>query len=502
MGLYLGIDFGTSTNYVTRWIEETKTIEPVHLGNYGESDVFPNVIYYETKENIIVGQTALKKGKLDNENCVWAIKRHIGEIGYSKYIPNLDQKLTSVEIARDIFRWIKKKVEEQYAGEPIESVVISVPFSYQNSERQIIKAAAVNAGLNVKGLIEEPVAAAFSFGLMEQARQNQKEKILVFDLGGGTFDVTIFDFVKQGDQEFSIRVLTTGGAKKLGGIDIDNILLNRICEMMETKYANQGYKFNEIPLDKRNREASRMRDLAVELKVHLSDSEEEEVFFESHAGEDLLLDETLDVETFNQYIKAFVVRVNDVVETTLDDADLTPEDIDRIILVGGTSNIPCISESLTKLFHKIPEKIKAPDMMVGEGAGIYCGMRFVENSLKCDVTIGVSHSIGIKIKGRFEVMIPRNTPYGSNSEFQVLPIPERKRGKDLKLNIYQGVVNDNQVIGKIVISKNIQDELSVNKIAVRLTTDINDGTVLYELYEKKSDGVIGERLCHDSLKGG
>lgn len=112
MGLYLGIDFGTSTNYVTRWIEETKTIEPVHLGNYGESDVFPNVIYYETKENIIVGQTALKKGKLDNENCVWAIKRHIGEIGYSKYIPNLDQKLTSVEIARDIFRWIKKKVEE------------------------------------------------------------------------------------------------------------------------------------------------------------------------------------------------------------------------------------------------------------------------------------------------------------------------------------------------------------------------------------------------------
>lgn len=496
MGLHLGIDFGTSTNYITRWNEDKKTVEPVELGAYGKGAVFPNVIYYESQDNIIVGDTAVKKGKLDIYNSVQAVKRHLEEKGYWRYIPNLGRKLSSTDIARDIFKWIKTKVEEKYGGEPIDDVVISVPFAYQNSERLKIKNAAVNAGLKVKGLIEEPVAAALSFGLLDSTTKGRKEKILVFDLGGGTFDVTIFEFQKKAEQNFMVRVLTTGGAKEMGGIDIDNLVVDRIREMMEHEYPE--YNLADISKDVLDKESAKMRDLAIELKENLSSDDEQDVFFESNINDALLLDESVDVDDFNQWIKEFVAQIEDVVDSTLNDADLEPQDIDRIILVGGTSNIPRIAESLEKFFHKAPEKIKEPNMLVGEGAGIYCGLRYVEKTLDCDIVIGVSHAIGIKTRGRFKVMIPRNTPYNTPSKFEILKV--KKQDRELELNVYQGTQINNQKIGKVVITEKIQEKLSNDCLAVRLNTDASDGTVIYELYDVKNN-MPDTLLIKEQLKG-
>lgn len=495
MGLHLGIDFGTSTNYITRWNEDKKTVEPVLLGGYGKGPVFPNVIYYESKDNVLVGDEAVRKGKLDIFNRVEAVKRHIEERGYWRYIPNLGMKLTSTEIARDIFRWIKKNIEEKYGGEPIDDVVISVPFAYQNSERLKIKNAAANAGLNVRGLIEEPVAAALSFGLLDSTTKGNKEKILVFDLGGGTFDVTIFEFQKKSELNFQIRVLTTGGAKEMGGIDIDNLMVDRIREMMESEYPE--YNLSDISQDMLDKESAKMRNIAIELKENLSYSDEEDVYFDSNII-DAALDETVEVDDFNQWLKEFVAQIEDVVESTLNDADLEAKDIDRIILVGGTSNIPRIAEALEEIFHKAPEKIKEPNMLVGEGAGIYCGLRYVEKTLDCDIVIGVSHAIGIKPNGRFKVMIPRNTPYNKPSDFEILKV--RKQDRELELNVYQGTSVNNQKIGKVVITKSIQNKLADNRLAIRLNTDASDGTVIYELYDVKND-MPDTLLTKEALKG-
>lgn len=136
MGLYLGIDFGTSTTYVTRWNEEKRMPEAVpNLGEYGKGDVFPNVIYYDSASEQLIGFPAQRKGTVDQLNYVTAIKRRLEERNYKRYLPNVGHELTAVEIARDCFACLKKKVEDNFGGEKISGVVISVPFAFQHNER-------------------------------------------------------------------------------------------------------------------------------------------------------------------------------------------------------------------------------------------------------------------------------------------------------------------------------------------------------------------------------
>ena len=499
MGLHIGIDFGTSTNYVVRWNEDTHAVEPVGLGGYGRSQIFPNVIYYENSDNFLVGDAAVRKSKLDIKNGVWEIKRHLEEDGFSKYIPNISKTLSSIEIARDIFRWIKQKVEEKYGGTAIDDVVISVPFAFQNKERQKIKNAAVQAGLHVRGLIEEPVAAALSFGLLDDVSSGKKEKIMVFDLGGGTFDVTIFDFLKKSAGNFSIHVLATGGEKELGGVDIDNLVTDKICQRMEVDFGDDGYRMMAFPPEQQEREMANMRNYAVELKQNLSSSEDEDLFLDSKINDDWVIDTTVPRVSFEQWLTEFLSHIKDAVETTLDDAQLDPEDIDRIILVGGTSNIPIISQLLTDIFHKEPEKVKDPSVLVGEGAAIYCGMRYVEKTLDFDIVIGLSHAVGAKLGHGFEVLISRNSPYGTKSDIKVLPV--RRKERDLELNIFQGTRIKNQKIGYALMPKEILKVLSNDKIGICLGTDENDGTIFYELYDIDRNGNPTKIIAKEDLKG-
>ena len=478
MSLFLGIDFGTSTNVVTCWNVNKKSAESVPLGTFGNPNIFPNVIYYQSLSNKIVGDDAVSKGKQNPDNAVFAIKRRLESPDYQQYIPALGRNVSCEEVAADIFSWIKENVEKKFGGQTVDGVVISVPFAFQNRERKRIERAAKRAGLNVLGLIEEPVAAALSFGIMDQTKRGRAEKILVFDLGGGTFDVTIFDFQKQSDRQFSIRVLTTDGDKKLGGIDIDDILVNKIAAKMEEQFAD--YRLDTRLPEKQAEDMFKIRQLAIEIKEKLSEDDDADIFFTSCLSDDFYLDEFLSRDDFEEWLQGFLTKIENVLDSALSDADLEPKNIDRIIMVGGTSNIPAINEKVRDYFGKDPEQVHQLTLMVGEGAGIYCGLKYVDKALDCNIAVGVSQTIGLKWHGRFMEMLPRNTLYGKSSDLKILSLPNGT--KDVSIPIVQGNKISNVKIGSITVSSSTRKSLIDGKLGIKLNTDANNGTVGYELY--------------------
>ena len=493
MGIYLGIDFGTSTNYVTCWNKEKNCVEPVTgLGEYGKGNVFPNVIYYDVEGSQVIGAAAQSKGAVNPENCVNFIKRHLEEKGFSQYIPNLGRKLDSVQIASDIFCCLKKKIEDNYGGEKVEGVVISVPFAFQHAERGKIKRAAENAGMKVLGLIEEPVAATLSFGLAEKAQKGRKERVLVFDLGGGTFDVTIFNFVKQTENRFAVEVLGTDGAKKLGGIDIDDLIVEKLRLRLEQGYPE--YRLDGLDAAHLARERQKMQQVAISAKENISRYGEDDVYYCSDVNDEVEFDKNLDREDLDSILNhsGFLDDVENVLDNLLEDLELDREkDIDRIILVGGTSNIPSIQETVKNFFHKEPEKIKKPDEMVGEGAGIYCGL-CLNKKIKYSITLRLSHAIGIMLNGGFKVVLTRNSRYGDPS--MVVPIILKRKDKRKKITVYQGDNNGTRIeLATIIVEVEKLKKLT-GEMGLQLIAD-NNGMINYVIYDIRNENEFQEIIA-------
>ena len=481
MSVYLGIDFGTSTNIVTRWDEGKKRAELVPLGAFKSPNIFPNVIFYESPQYFFVGEPAVTKAKIYMPNGVFNIKRDLEKPDFRHQIPALGRSLSSEEIGANIFSWIKREVESKFGGEQVDGVVISVPFAFKNRERKRIEHAAQEAGLNVLGLIEEPVAAALSFGLIEKAKSGEKEKILVFDLGGGTFDVTIFEFIKYSKTQFEIKVIATDGAKHLGGIDIDDLIVSKILEKLAQKF--KDYNLDLRAPNHQRKEVDDIRQLAVELKEALSEDEEFDFFFSSNFDDNFYIEETISADDLKRWLRPFLTEIENTLDDALISANLEPDDIDRIIMVGGTSNIPAVKELVEDYFQKEPEEVGDMRLMVGQGAGIYCGLRYIEKSIDCKISIGVSQSISLrKPNGSFQVMLERNTLYGTPSKIFELKI-SNPGSREIVVPIFQGSGSNPEKVASFPVTEEVQNRLSAGVIGVRLNTDANNGTILYELYD-------------------
>lgn len=477
--MYLGIDFGTSTNYITR-VTNTGEIRKVeNVGSsFGADSIFNNVIYYESDTNFIIGSAAINRRSAEPHNFVGEVKRKLEQDDWSQPIKSLEKNLNALEIATDIFKEIKTRIETNEGGNAIEGVVISVPFAFQHTERQKIKKAAEDAGLNVLGLIEEPVAAALCFGLFDDTASTESEKVLIFDLGGGTFDVTIFEFSKTTEGDISIEVLNTDGDKNLGGKDIDDLILKRLKEKLP-------YNIDEIQDEKQMRkEYLELSKEAERVKINLSQYEDENVFIGNlYNGNTLDLDITRD--DLSDWIRkeGFISKINNTLDRSLIEVDLEPEDIDRIILVGGTSNIPIIKELVETFFNKKPELIKNPRELVGEGAGIYC-RQLINNQGKLNITRKISYSIGVNSGNRFTPLIARNSKYEEFSDRKEYVI---KNNNKCAIKVYQGNSYDLQrcsYTGSIEIDP-AQDLLD-NKLWLELGTDPN-GIVKYRVYNSNHD---------------
>ncbi len=378
MSLFLGIDFGTSTNFVTKWDENKRRAIPVLLGDFGDAEDFPNVIYYEANGNKIVGKPAIRKSRQNYDNAVFSIKSYLER---KLALPVLGRRIKSEKIAEDIFSWINENVEKKFGGQKISGAVIAVPVDFKNSSA--VEHAAQRAGLNVLGLIEEPVAAALSFGMTEKIKVGNSEKILVFDLGD-TCKVSIFDFARPLNRQFEINFITNI-SKKFGGIDIDNILTEKIIERLQMTFPN--YNLEIQPAIKQKREIFEIRQCAVDTKKILSAADSADLIFESTLSGNFLLDEKFSRADFEKLPVEFLVDIENVLDEALFDTDLKRQNIDKIIMVGGTCKIPAVQEKLKKYFGKEPETGDNPSLMVGEGAGIYCGLKFVEKNLNCKINL-------------------------------------------------------------------------------------------------------------------
>jgi len=482
--LLLGIDFGTSTNFVTKYdFTKKDAVAVANMGDYGGSNIFENTIYIESSSNVILGQSANNRGTSDPMNFFRDIKRYISSDNWSQKIPHLDhQSFSAQDIATMILKEIKEKVE-RVENRPIDGVVLTVPYAYGDQYRRRLRESAQDAGISVINMIEEPIAAAVSFGLFDNNSIVKDEKILVFDFGGGTLDITVFNFSKENQSHAKIEVLNTSGVKQLGGKDIDEIMMSKFKSLIGVEYDDI---LNEVELKNYQ---EKLNKLASEQKELLSGEEETDIyenFSLNNSNKELELD--LTVDEFNQWLKSnnIIGKIEDALDQALWDIGedgLEPEDIYKIILAGGSSSIPIINETITNYFNKTPISENNLGELVGRGAGIIAGISS-DDSLNYKIIKKVSKNVGIAVGNRFIPILSKNTNYGIESDLYEIKL-NTLTDINIKINFYEGdtsIIEECEYIGHIEF-----DTTGINssKIFISISKDTNDGRIIYKLYDDK-----------------
>ena len=471
--LLLGIDFGTSTNFVTKYdFNKKDAVAVANMGNYGSSNMFENCIYIESEKNFVIGQS--KKGVNDPLNFFQDIKRFITSDDWKHKVPNLnDREVTAQDLTTMIFSAIKTKVEHSEVR-PIDGAVITVPYAYGDKYKKRLKKAAEDAGIKVIQLVEEPVAAAISFGIFSgDIESDKKEKIVVFDLGGGTFDITVFEFQKNDQRHAKIEVLNTDGVEKLGGKTIDELISEKFREKLKIDYCDFSNKKEESNF------RNKLNSIAKDTKEELTSNELSDVY-ESFVIN--LNTEELEYEIerhdFNDWLKNnnIIGEIEDALDRAIYDIDLEPEDIDRIILAGGTSSIPLIKEAVRDFFGKEPESKQNLGELVGHGAGILAGLS-ADNSLKYEVIRKTSKDVGIATGQKFKRILHKNERYGAISTDYKVNLSNVE--SDLQVVFYEGVssrIEDCEKFGTATINGQL---FSNGIIHILLMRDKDTGQIKY-----------------------
>ncbi|MBQ7282006.1 MAG: molecular chaperone DnaK, partial [Spirochaetales bacterium] len=390
MGKIIGIDLGTTNSCVS----VMEGSEPVVMANSEGQRTTPSVVGFTAKGDRLVGQPAKNQIVTNAENTVYSIKRFMGH----KYneVPNelsmIPYKVISgpngavrisirgtdyspEEISANILQKMKKTAED-YLGEPVTEAVITVPAYFNDAQRQATKDAGKIAGLEVKRIVNEPTAAALAYGFGKDSSKD--EKIAVYDLGGGTFDISILEL---GDGVFEVK--STNGDTHLGGDNFDQ----RIIEWMVSSFK----KDTGIDLSTDKMALQRLKEAAEKAKIELSNSTSTDInlpFISADATGPKHLQMTLTRAAFEQLIDDLIERTKIPCQNALRDAGLSASDIDEVILVGGSTRVPKVQETVKALFGKEPHKGVNPDEVVAMGAAIQGGILggSVKDVLLLDVT--------------------------------------------------------------------------------------------------------------------
>lgn len=451
MSKIIGIDLGT-TNSCVSVIEGG---EPVVITNPEGNRTTPSVVAFKDGDTI-VGEAA-KRQAITNPNTISSIKRHMGE----KYSVDVDGKTyTPQEISAKILQYLKSYAEG-YLGETVNKAVITVPAYFTDAQRQATKDAGRIAGLEVERIINEPTAAALAYGA---DKTEQDKTIMVFDLGGGTFDVSILEL---GGGVF--EVVATSGDNHLGGDDFDNAIANYIVEEFK--------KANGIDLSQDKMAMQRIKEESEKAKKELSTTQQTHIsmpFISANESGPLHIDMDLTRAKFDELTKDLVQRTLKPVQDALKDAGLTKNDIDEIILVGGSTRIPAVQELIKNELGKEPNKSVNPDECVAMGAAIQGGVLAgdVEDLVLLDVT---PLSLGLEVMGGlYDVVIERNTTIPTTKTKVYSTAVDNQPSVDI--HVLQGerkMAADNKTLGRFQLTDIPPAPRGVPQIEVSFNIDAN-----------------------------
>ena len=452
MSKIIGIDLGT-TNSCCAVLEGG---EPKVIANPEGGRTTPSVVAINKSGDRIVGDAA-KRQAITNPNTISSIKRLMGT---DKKVELDGKKYTPEEVSAMILSYIKEYAEK-YLGEKVTKAVITVPAYFNDSQRQATKNAGKIAGLEVERIINEPTAAALAYGL---DKQENAHTVLVYDLGGGTFDVSVMEL---GDGVFEVK--STAGNNKLGGDDFDQRIIDYLVDEFK--------KDNGVDLTKDSMAMQRLKEVAEKAKKDLSGMTTTQVsapFISQGEDGPLHLDVTLTRAKFEDLIRDLVESTLKPVRQALSDAKITAKDIDKVLLVGGSTRIPMVQELIKKELGKDPSHEVNPDEVVAMGAAIQGGVLTgeVDDIVLLDVT---PLSLGLEtLGGVMTVLIPRNTTIPTSKKQVFSTAADNQPAVDI--HILQGersMAQDNKTLGRFQLSGIPAAPRGVPQIEVTFDIDAN-----------------------------
>jgi len=474
MSKIIGIDLGTTNSCVA--VMEGKT--PKVITNAEGERTTPSVVGYAAEGERTVGVTAKRQSVSNPERTIYSAKRFMGA-SISEVKSSIDKvpytvapgpagsctividgkKYTPQEISAQVLSKLKKAAES-YLGSPVTEAVITVPAYFNDAQRQATKDAGKIAGLDVKRIINEPTAAALAYGI----DQNREQKIAVFDLGGGTFDVSILEI-----SENVIEVLSTNGDTHLGGDDVDNAIIDWMLSEFKSSTG--------VDVSKDSTVMQRVKEAAEKAKIELSNTQQTEInlpFLTADASGPKHLQLTLTLGTFNRLISSFLEKVMGPVRNALKDASLSATDINEVLLVGGSTRIPAVRDAVKELFGKAPNSSVNPDEVVALGAAVQAGVLSgtVTDVLLLDVT---PLSLGIEtVGGVSTVLIVRNTTFPC--QMSVIFSTAADMQPSVEIHVLQGerkLANDNRTLGRFHLEGLPPAPRGIPQIEVTFDIDAN-----------------------------